>query len=1858
MHPKRNIAILTGIFCLLLSCFSACKQSRKAMNPALAKYIDAYTAGVISKQSTIRVQLTSNVNVTHTQNEPVSEELFDFSPSIKGKAFWVDATTIEFRPDANLTPGKTYTATFKLGKVLKVEKELRSFDFEFRIMNPSYEIEDYGLKSASTTSREKMVYTGAIVTADAEDPQQIEKIVTAKAGSKSFPIKWEHNAAERTSKFTIENITRGTDGYNIDLAWDGAPIKVETAGKKQIEVPAIGEFKVLDVKAIVDPEQYVLVQFSDPISIAQNLDGLIGISGISDLRYTIEGSEVKVFAPKRLEGNFSVVINEGILNSFDDKLLQSFSANINFENIQPSVSIPGKGVILPESNKLVFPFEAVNLSAVDVTIIKIYENNIPQYLQRNDLNGTQDLRRVGRPVVEKTIRLDTDKSLNLHKRNRFYLDLDKLLRTEPGAIYRVTIGFRKAYSLMGCAAKEDDTKKSEEQSEEDYYSDSYGEKIDEDDDFWSRYDSYYPYGYNWETRDDACSNSYYNKDKWASRNVFSSNIGLTAKRGNDNSMLIAVTDIRDTKPLMGVELELLDYQNQVIFKTKSDGDGLATFDLKRRPYLLIAKKGDERGYLKLDDGNSLPLSRFDVKGEEVQSGIKGFLYGERGVWRPGDTLYLTFILEDKQQKLPADHPVTLELYNPKGQLYKRINSLQSVNGFYNFITATNPDDITGNWTAKVKVGGALFTKNLRIETVKPNRLKVKLDFGSRTTLSKDDASDGTLSAQWLFGATAQHLKAKVDVSLTQQTTSFKNFANYTFDDPVTHFDAEDKTIFESALSENGTAPVKVNLPLGKLAPGQLKANFEIKVFEPGGDFSIDHFSMPYNPFSTYAGIRMPEGDRTTGMLLTDQPHAISIVNVDNNGNLVRGSSNVQVELYKVRWRWWWDEDGEDEFTNFTQDSYNQLLKKETIALNNGKGTWNLQINSPDWGRYLVRVKDLKSGHTTGQAVYIDYPGWYERVQKENPSEASMLVFTSDKSKYNVGEDINLTIPSSEGGRGLISIESGSKVLKSFWVNTKKGQTTFSFKADKSMAPNIYVNVSLLQPHAQTVNDLPIRMYGIIPLTIEDANTILSPVISMADKLEPEQKASITVSEAKGKSMTYTIAIVDEGLLDLTRFKTPDPHSAFYAREALGVKTWDIFDFVIGAYGGDMERILSIGGDEGLNRNAGAAKANRFKPVVLYMGPFTLKGGEKKTHEFKLPPYIGSVKAMVVAGQDGAYGTAEKTVAVKKPLMLLTSLPRVLGPSETIQLPVTVFGLENNIKSAKVTLATSSLLEVVGENTKTVTFNQPGEQLVYFDVKVKAAVGVAKVKVTATSGAAKAEEQTELEVRNPNPVITTVQDATVAGGQNWSADYKPAGMAGTNTGVLEISTVPPMNLAKRLNYLVQYPHGCVEQTTSAAFPQLVLNQLVDLKSSEAANADHNIKAAINRLKGFQTSDGGLAYWPGNADADEWGTNYAGHFLLEAQARGYELPASMLDQWKKYQRNKAASWTPRSTNFYGGDLIQAYRLYLLALAKVPELGAMNRLKEFTYLSDAAKWRLAAAYKLAGQPEVAASLVRGLPTSVKAYKQLGGTFGSDTRDKAMILETLTILGQNARANELVKELAADMSKDDYYSTQTTAYTLIAIAKYCGTNKSGAKAIFTYKLNGKATSINATSYITQIPVATNAGGNVSVQNTGANILYARLILQGRPDAGQEPTVPNNPEVLGIAVTYSTRDGHPLDVTNLRQGTDFMATVKITNPGKRGYYEQMALTQIFPSGWEVINTRLMESDSAFHNSPFTYMDVRDDRVYTYFNLEENKTHTYNVLLNAAYLGHYYLPAVNCEAMYDHTIQAFLPGKWVDISTK
>ena len=1751
---KFSVTFLMALLCTTVILFS-CNSKKKWLDvdPAFSKYIDAYTSGIISKTSSIKIQLASDASTTHPVGEAVGETLFEFSPDVKGKAVWLDARTIEFKPEKELTPDKLYTISFKLGKVTGVPSKYKDFTFNVQTLKPSFKVNEYGLRSAG--DKNKMILLGEVMTADIETSAEIEKLLSATQNNKSLKINWQHNEAAKSHNFTVEGIERGTNATELLLSWNGKPMNVDIADSKTIAVPAVGDFKVMNVMAINDEEQYASVQFSDPLAVGQELDGLISVSNQADITYTINGSEVKIYMGDKLDGNYTINVNQGIKNSWGDVLNKGFTSNLFFENRMPSVKIHGRGNILPNSGKLVLPFESINLNAVDISIIKIYENNIPQFLQSNNLGGEEDLRRVAKPIVRKTLRLDDDKTLDLHKKQKFSLDIDKFLKTEQGAIYHVTIGFRPEYSLYTCHSIDSSKHKDDEDNDEGIYADeSYqnnsDEGADDDNEFWNRYDNYYPSGYSWKQKDNPCSHSYYTKDRWATRNILASNIGLTARRGNDNSMIVAVSNILSTEPMEDVELVVLDYQQQIIAKEKSGSDGFANFNLKRKPFLLIAKKGDEKGYLKLDDGSTLPLSRFDVSGEEIKNGIKGFIFGERGVWRPGDSMYINCIVQDKQGNLPADIPVEFNLFNPKGQLYKRMIQTNTNEGFNVFKTATGQGSPTGNWLAKVKVDGAVFEKRIKVETVMPNRLKINVDFGPDPVLGKNGTSSGTLSAKWLFGAIAKNLNAKIDASLYAKKTSFKKFEQYTFDNPTSKYSTQSKTIFDGTLDAEGNAMIKPNFELDENAPGMLNANLLVKVFEPGGSFSIDNLTLPYSPYTSYAGLKLPEGDKQWGFLETGKTQTAQIVDVDSKGNLLAGNSVVEVQFYKIQWRWWWDNTG-DNLSNFTQDEYNKLLKKDTVHLTNGAGKWNFSAREGEWGRYLILVKDLKSRHTTGEVVYLDEPGWQIRENTDDPTAASMLSFISDKEKYNVGEEVNITIPSSKGGRGLISIESGSKVLKSFWVETQQGQTVVKFKAEKEMSPNVYVNVSLLQPHAQTINDLPIRMYGVIPIFVEDKNTVLKPVISMPNSIRPEQQSAITVSEMNGKEMTYCVAIVDEGLLDLTRFKTPDPHEAFYAREALGVKSFDLYDYVIGAWGADLERILTIGGDA----DAGPAKpkkANRFNPVVKYLGPFHLDAGQKQTHNFILPQYIGSVRAMVIAANHGSYGNAEKAVAVKKPLMILATMPRVLGPLETIKLPVTVFAMENNIKNVNVTLQANPFFQIIGSSSQNVNFTSTGEQMVYFDVKVNQNIGIGKVKLLASSGSEKAGYDVELDIRNPNPPVTTVSEINLSAGQQWKTMAMPVGAVSTSKATVEISSVPPMNLQKRLDYLIEYPHGCIEQTTSSVFPQLVLNQLMDLDDYRKAQIDKNIKAGIGRLQNFQVNDGGFSYWPGEGQSDDWGTNYAGHFLLEAQNAGFNVSESMLQQWKIFQRHKANSWMPTTTNFYGGDLTQAYRLFLLAFAKAPELGAMNRLNEFKYISPEAKWRLAAAYKLAGQDNIALQLISGLPVTFSVRFNPGFTYGSDVRDEAMVLETLTLLGRRTQAASLVTSIAAKLSQNEWYSTQTTAYSLIAIAKYCGKNPSGARILVDGTINGKKINVNSTSYFSQIPVdLKSANSTINIINKGNNILYVRLITKGQPLTGDSLKVNNNPAVLVLSVNYLSRDKTPVDINKLSQGTDFIAKVK-----------------------------------------------------------------------------------------------------------
>ena len=1855
----------TGLFFLLLMIvsFSSCTRTQKDIIPSAeyAPYINAYTGGVISQNSTIRIKLTHEQPMVDLNNE-LKENPFSFSPSLKGKAYWVSNNTIEFVPEeGTLKPGSLYECTFQLGKFVEVDKKLKEFNFSFRVQERNFTLSIEPLPITDAQPDEINI-KGEICFSDIVKKEEVEKILTVKDGNnKSYPVEIIPTDNLTRYQFCINQVPRDTEDYQLTITANGSPARIDQTQSEEVLIPAKDSFRFLSATRIDEPENGIEVVFSAPLSDTQDLKGLIEIPELSSSVFQIKENRVFIYFEANQLSKLTLNIHEGVKSSQGKTLGTSHSISFSEINLKPQVEMLTTAAILPDSKSLIIPFRAVNLYAVDLSVIRIFENNVLMFMQTNSLASANELRRSGRLVYKKTLWLGKDTSKDIHNWENYSIDLAGLIRQEPGAIYRVILSFRQEYSAYPCGGVDNQEIKFADNNTPDGLMKVSGSALSEADEaVWDTPEAYYYYNggtmdwsvYRWKERDNPCHPSYYmNSDRAAACNVFASNLGMIVKRNSLNKLWIAVSNILDTNPVGKAQVTVYNFQLQPIGKGETNGEGFVEISSKGTPFIVVAEAEKQKAYVRVVDGEEQSVSRFDVGGKEIQKGLKGFIYGERGVWRPGDTLHISFILEDREKRIPDKHPVALEIYNPKGQFYTKMISTQGMNGFYTFDVPTQAGDPTGLWNAYIKVGGTTFHKGLRIETIKPNRLKINLTL-PKILQSTDKNVTVPLASAWLTGATASKLKAKVEMSLSKVNTQFKNYGQYLFNDPATDFTTIKTDVFDGILNAEGKAGVTLKVPAATNAPGMLNATFTTRVFEPGGDASIYTQSIPFSPFVSYVGINLnqPKGK----YIETDKDHVFDVVTVNSQGQPVN-RSNLEYKIYRISWSWWW-ENSDESFGTYINNSSITPVASGKLQTSGGKTTFKFRVDYPSWGRYLVYVKDKDSGHATGGTIYVDWPESRGRSNKTDPSGIKMLTFSLDKESYEIGETATAIIPAAAGGRALVSIENGSSVLHREWIEvTNEGDTKYTFEITPEMAPNVYLHISLLQPHAQTINDLPIRMYGIAPVFVTNRQTVLQPQIQMPEVLRPETDFNVTVSEKSGKPMTYTLAIVDDGLLDLTNFKTPDPWNEFYSREALGIRTWDMYDNVLGASAGAYSSLFSVGGDATLK--PADAKANRFKPVVKFIGPFYLEKGRQQTHTLKLPMYVGSVRAMVVAGQDGAYGNAEKTAFVRTPLMLLSTLPRVLSIQEEITVPVNVFAMEKQVKNVTVSLqASGGGVQIEGSHQQSLTFNRPGDQLVFFTLKTGNKTGKATIKLTASGGGQQTKETIEIEVRNPNPIVTLRSSEWIETGQNKELSYQLGSLSANNQIKLEVSRIPSVDISRRFDFLYNYQHHCTEQLTSKALPLLFIAQFKTIDTREAEKIKANVQEAIRQIYARQLPNGGFVYWPGNAVADEWISSYTGMFLTLAQEKGYAVHANVLNKWKRFQRAAAQNWRmPQEANNWQqwqSELQQAFRLYTLALAGVPEYGAMNRMKEQPGLSIQAKWRLAAAYALTGKMKPAEELVYNAETTVIPYSSMNQIYGSSDRDEAMILETLLLMNRERDALQQAKVVSKNLSQENWFSTQSTAFALMAMGRLA--EKLSGSLDFTWTWNGKQQpAVKSAKAVFEKEISTSPkSGTVAVKNQGKGALSVDLITRTQLLNDTLPAISDN---LRMDIRYASMDGKPMSVNDIRQGTDFTAIASISNTSGTTDYTNLALTHIIPSGWEVYNERMTvpeaepqeTTDSSGNVSgQYTYQDIRDDRVLTYFNLRRGETKIFTIRLQATYAGNFILPAVQCEAMYDVNVQA------------
>ncbi|EIA4400216.1 hypothetical protein K7I28_001126 [Campylobacter coli] len=1203
--------------------------------------------------------------------------------------------------------------------------------------------------------------------------------------------------------------------------------------------------------------------------------------------------------------------------------------------------------------------------------------------------------------------------------------------------------------------------------------------------------------------------------------------------------------------------------------TNSNGD--VKFQIQEDDEILYILASKENQISVLRFSNPLSTDGYDVEGDQNHEMIKAFIYTDRGVYRAGDSVHLSVVARENTN--PLKHPISFTLINPKNQKIIENQILKSQNDIYYTQIHLDKNAINGLYRAIFNIAGVEFSKDILVQSVVPNRIKVELNADENRSLD-DGNLNYELSSKYLFGALASNLKYQSFVYFSPKNYHNSKYKDYIFINPsslIIRASTDDK----GNLDEKGRVQSSVEIPENILNSQGYNFNARIvsEVFEKGGRSVKAVRDVNLNRYDYFVGMKALTNSYVSEGETIDFYAIVS----DLKENLVSGKT-LEYRIYQNDYYWWWDYDSYDEFLrSIKQDHNTKLIEKGELTSSSEPMKFSFNTSNY-YGQMFIELIDKESGISAGQSFYVS--SWGE------PSYAdvvSSLKIKSDKNKYKIGQSAKIEFESVAGAKALITLSSNSKIIDRFVMDTQGESTSIELAMKKEYAPNIYVSVSLFQDYNKIDNDRALRLFGIIPLYVEDENTKLNLELKTPDKILPNSDFEIEIQSKDKRAFNYTVAIVDEGLLDLTDFKTPDIWEGFYAKTGFTLKTYDTYSQIIPKFtGGDsVSKIGNLRADK--NRDD---SAQRFKPVVLFNAPARSDEAGFAKLKFKMPSYMGLVRVMVVANENDAYGSISKDMQVSAPLVLLETLPRTLKIGDNFTLLTQIFKTENRIKNATLSVRSKNSLIKISPDTQAIDFKNATNLEVMMDANVSDnRIGKELLEFELKSENYTYKNEIEIDIKPINAYTYENNTSLIKAGESKEFIIKDY-ILGTTNATLKLSPTPILDMDKRIKYLLNYPYGCIEQTTSAVLPQLFLDKFsTEFDKQKAIN---NINAAIERYANFQTADGGFAYWQGGDESNAWGSNYAGMFLILAKQNGYFVPDSMYERWLKYEQN----FVQKSIyHDYMMD-IKANSLYLLAMAKKPNISEMNLLYDsLNTLSTEAKWQLAAAYKLAGVEDTAKQIASKISIEPDS-KYSSYTYGSLIRDEAIIANAYKqIYGTNNE--ELLQKISYTLLSKDYLSTQSTGYALYALAM---------------------------------------GANL--ENMNENFMDATLKI-----GDQVHTIDQNQMQI---FSFNNEKA----IINANKDIFVSFGVEGVKAGAN-YVSNIALTQILPSGWEVSNTLLDDNTSSFiKNSSYDFIDVRDDKIMWFFSLNKNRTHHFYIKLNAITPGSYTLSGAYVEAMYDDTYRA------------
>ena len=1762
--------------------------------------VESFTpTGEVQKLTNFAIEFSEDLAPADMQDKWLDEEFVTFTPAIKGKYKWSSPSTLIFSPDAPLEPIQSYEA--KINKTVLFNTKFSPDFEEYNFHTPYFDVTKVDFFWTNIAYQNyKLSVQANIYFNYPVDPNNLRKFLeVSRAGAEvsDFQIVTEQSADIIAINFGEVKQTDKEQLFSIKVKEN----LVSTIGKEglkdvrsfQVKLPPITRLAITNVTSGFDGSTgWIEVAATQTID-DKRLKDFIRTIPEKKLNFSVSGNVVRIETDLDNVQTVELKIKKGLPGLYGGELEFDYEQEVSMVNVQPSVNFADKrGKYLMLGGEENLKVNAVNISEVEVEVSQVFKNNILHFLNQYGYYYYYDEYEYDYYSPQYYVG-DFGETLYEEKiklpqgenwLKSFTINMNKALKQKYKGIYTVSV--RSA------------------------------------------------------------------EERWrsASKMVAISDLAIISKFAEDE-IYVFVNTISSAQPVAEAEVNIISTNNQTLLTGKTNEEGVIVFKEVKKltegfyPRLVVVEKAEDFNYIDLRE-TGIETSRFDVGGRtQYAADFNVFIYGPRDIYRPGEKVELSAVVRNDKIRVVKDIPLLLKIITPTGKVFEEFKTDLNSQGSFE-LTFTLPEYAqTGSYSADVYTGSKqlIGSYKFKVEEFVPDKIRVNVKSDKDKTEPGDKITID-VAAEFLFGAPAAEMKYETDIQLNHRSFQSKTFPEYTFSNSSITNTTINNTFLDGQLDSEGKTKINYTIPTEIQSKGIIAGTAYVSVFDLSGRTITRTANFDVFPKNHFIGIKA--ADYYKGINENINYNLVAVDRDDKQTN----NFYAKAKLVRYEWQTVLKKDYNNQYYYASEEK--EISEWEKDVTINGPTKFTFMVNKS--GKYELRISK-KGSNDYERNIFYAY-GWGTstagsfEVDKEGRVE---IVF--DKGQYEPGEKAKVLFTCPFSGKLLVTLERGS-VYSYHYIDVNSRSAELEIPLNDDLMPNVYVTATLFKKHNKEDNSLFLVGHGFASMKVVKNKNKLPVSISPPPKIKPQTTQQITIKTEPQKDIYVTVAAVDEGILQITDFKTPDPFGFMYAKRPLMVESYDLYKLL-------LPEIASIssspgGGDmmEQIKKRTNPISVKRFKLLSYWSGIKKTNSDGVVTVSLNIPQFNGEVRLMAIAYTDSRFGSAEQRMKVADDLIIEPQVPRFLAVNDSLVTPVSIINTTDKIANVDVTLKLDGPLKITSSSKKSLKINPNATRNVTFGIISQSQVGAGKI-IFETSGLANIKEEIDIAVRPVSPLVVETGSGMISAEKEIQIEVPKNFLAGTQSTSLTISKFPALKFAKQLKYLVGYPHGCIEQTVSKLFPQIYFEDLAKLVAPEyyrTNNPVYYVREGIRKIESMQLYDGSLAYWQGGTETSWWGSVYAAYFLLEAKKAGFDVSENVLSKLLNYISKRAKdqstydyisySATGRTINKIAKKEI-IYSLYVLAIAGQGDIATMNYYKARPHLvSRDMLYLLAGSYALMGRWNSYYEIVPNAFEPQKTDRLTGGNFDSDIRANAIMLNALLeVEPANKQIPVIIKYLADNSNR--MYSTQERSFAFLGLGKAASLN-ADANVSVDILVNGKSISKFSGKDLTVTDLQLNAA-NVSLKASGKGEVYYFWSAEG---VKQNEKVKEEDSYMQVRRSfYSYRTGRLIPDKRFYQGELIVCKIELT--GFERNAENIVITDLIPAGFEIENPRLNPATEIkwIPKNPMNvqYMDIRDDRLLLFTNLNRNKTNEFYYLLRVVNQGNYQLPVIGAEAMYDQEYHSY-----------